>query len=212
MPNNLWKQESKNILLVNPKAPLIKRWWPCFPERGWNTGLYTVFGPPQDREEWFRVEKKREELYVDGAKICWFQFPDQRMNSVASFCRRGLRFSAEQVADACAAVLEGKEVLRRMRGRSDNLDPRIMQALVDFGEGALIPTSWGRDDAGIRRVFHSWGALFTNFDKTVHYVAAMELSWRYGEKKKWCFGHVGLTTHTWGTERFALILETKAKT
>jgi hypothetical protein len=209
VPNSLWKQESETVLLINPKALLIERWWPYYPERGWNTGLYPVYGPPQDREEWFRVERRGEELYVDGAKICWFQFSDQRMNSAVSFCRRGLRFSAEQVADACAAVLEGEEVLRRMRGRSNNLDPRIMQALVDFKEGALIPTLWGRDDAGIRRVFNSWEALFTNFDKTVHYVATMELSWMYGEKKKWGFGYGGLTAHSWGTEHFALVLETR---
>lgn len=102
-------------------------------------GAKIQWQPPAGRG-WVKVERIGDDLFVGGSKVIQHREPEQM-----------------------TGVLQGLTLHKRLQNR-DTLDPRILDALVEFENGRLIPESLKVDSEGRTLYNYFWEAGFRDRD------------------------------------------------
>lgn len=142
-PIRHWRKIGDNIIEVNFRTPVILPFDGTVEE--WKTA----------RRGWVRVERKGDELYVDGRKVVFHLEPEQLSGSI-----------------------QGHELRKRLQDKSV-LDPRILDAL--FENQHLIPESCKVDEQGRHRYIYFWE---TRFHDRVGNLYVRNLYWDGGQWRR----------------------------
>jgi hypothetical protein len=86
---------------------------------------------------WVTVEKRGDDLFVDGRKVIFY---------MSEFTRKGRIISGHKIREE----LSGKSVLHG----------NIMSALMSYPH--LIPENWKKDERGISNLIFFWGVVYRN--------------------------------------------------
>ncbi len=138
-------------------------------------GAKPEWQPPAGRG-WVKVERVGDDLFVSGRKVIHHLEPEQK-----------------------TGFLQGHRLRDRLQNR-DTMDPRVLDALVEFENGRLIPESWKVDSEGRTLYHYFWEAGFSARDGRL---CVRCLDWRDGQ---WRRDYDWLDAGVWDVRGPALLL------
>jgi hypothetical protein len=131
--------------------------------------------------EWVRVERISDDLFIGGRKV-------------------GAQMSFSQLGEAEGGMKT--DLLRRVLVSSDTVDPRFLDAILEFEDGKLFPELWKMKSGGKRVYLYFWDVIFKNRFGT-EFVRVV--SWSEAEGR-WMTGEDFLDAGDFGANRRALVL------